>query len=682
MAVDGNGNIYVTDGVVQKIPTGCADSTCVTTLGGGFFAPYSVAVDGSGNVYVTDLGTIYASIDTVKMIPTGCTAASCVTTLGSGFSGPNGVAVDGSGNVYVADTGNGAVKKIDRTASSDLSFVTPTQVGTMDVDDGAQIATIQNIGNAALSFQIPGTGSVAPLLSSTGNFVLDGSGTCPINSGGSLPAGASCTLAIRFTPQIDGVIHENATLTDDNLNWTPTSYAGQHATQTIPLSGRTVRRTPTITVDSSSAVYGAETSVMLTASIAYDDMAPTGAVTFTVNGNTLTASCTGASSPLTCTASYSTSALNAGSYTIAATIAADANYVAAASNPGTLTINRASQTITGFAATPANPTYASGGTFTVSASGGNSGQPVTFTSATPNVCTTGGANGATITMVAVGNCTIHADQAADNNGNYLAAPQASLTVILGAMASSSITGAWYDPDYNGSGFNVTLTPYGLLVYYYGWDKGGNRLWLSSDTGSTSITPGNAITLPMYETHGGTFDAPAGPDTAKIWGSLQLNFSSDGKSGTATLTGDDGTLNFKMAKLIGMTSAASVTGAWYDQKYNGSGFNLLMTDSGLLLYYYGWDKDGNRLWLSADFGPKQIVAGTPIKFDMVETNGGTFTAPAGPETQTLWGTLELNFSNDSSGKCNKATATLTGKDGGPVTLDMSMLAGVLDMPPGC
>ena len=36
------------------MPVGCASSSCVTTLGGGFNQPYGVAVDASGNVYVAD----------------------------------------------------------------------------------------------------------------------------------------------------------------------------------------------------------------------------------------------------------------------------------------------------------------------------------------------------------------------------------------------------------------------------------------------------------------------------------------------------------------------------------------------------------------------------------------------------------------------------------------------------
>ena len=65
------------------MPAGCASSSCVTTLGGGFSDPYGVAVDASGNVYVADYGN-----SAVKEMPAGCASSSCVTTLGSGFAIP------------------------------------------------------------------------------------------------------------------------------------------------------------------------------------------------------------------------------------------------------------------------------------------------------------------------------------------------------------------------------------------------------------------------------------------------------------------------------------------------------------------------------------------------------------------------------------------------------------------
>ena len=128
LAVDGSGNVYVANsnspsndgGVngVEEMPAGCASSSCVTSLGGGFSEPSGVAVDGSGNVYVAD------NFDGVKEMPPGCGSASCVTSLGGGFGYPAGVAVDGSGNVYVADSVNDAVKEMPPGCASSSCVTT------------------------------------------------------------------------------------------------------------------------------------------------------------------------------------------------------------------------------------------------------------------------------------------------------------------------------------------------------------------------------------------------------------------------------------------------------------------------------------------------------------------------------------------------------------------------------
>ena len=64
--------------------------------------------------------------------------------------------------------------------------------------------------------------------------------------------------------------------------------------------------------------------------------------------------------------------------------------------------------------------------FTVSAIGGASGNPVTFTAS--GACTSGGTNGATITIAAPGACTITASQA--GNALYNAAPDVSRTLKI------------------------------------------------------------------------------------------------------------------------------------------------------------------------------------------------------------------------------------------------------------
>ncbi|UXI65907.1 LamG domain-containing protein [Tahibacter amnicola] len=81
------------------------------------------------------------------------------------------------------------------------------------------------------------------------------------------------------------------------------------------------------------------------------------------------------------------------------------------------------QAITNFAATPANPPYASGGTFSISATPGASSSPLVFGSDTPPVCSV---SGTTVTMHSRGVCTLTANQAADTT--YNPAPTESLTL--------------------------------------------------------------------------------------------------------------------------------------------------------------------------------------------------------------------------------------------------------------
>ncbi len=71
------------------------------------------------------------------------------------------------------------------------------------------------------------------------------------------------------------------------------------------------------------------------------------------------------------------------------------------------TVAAASQVIRAFVATPAAPVYARGGSFSVAASGGASGNAVVFASTTPAVCSVAGS---TVTMLDAGLCTLTADQ--------------------------------------------------------------------------------------------------------------------------------------------------------------------------------------------------------------------------------------------------------------------------------
>jgi len=232
VAVDRGGNVYIgdTDNNRVVLETLSGGSYTETVVGSGFRLPAGVAVDGSGNVYIADYGN-----NRVVKVPSGCGSSACQTTVGSGLNNPYGVAVDGSGNAYIADFHNNRVLKEDTGDPPSLRFL-PTNVGSTS-SDSPQTVTVANIGNATLTFPVPSSGS-NPNISA--NFTLGG--TCPqIPSGGTLAAGAECTLLVSFSPTVAGPVGGTLVLTDTHLNAAGPGYA----TQTIVLNGGLITLSPT-----------------------------------------------------------------------------------------------------------------------------------------------------------------------------------------------------------------------------------------------------------------------------------------------------------------------------------------------------------------------------------------------------------------------------------------------------
>ena len=103
VAVDGAGNVYVTDtyhGAVKEI-LAAGGYTSVQTLATGFIEPSSIAVDGAGDVFVIDPGS-----DAVKEIPAG---GGAVKVLSRDFKEPTALAADSAGDVFVSDLFRGTV---------------------------------------------------------------------------------------------------------------------------------------------------------------------------------------------------------------------------------------------------------------------------------------------------------------------------------------------------------------------------------------------------------------------------------------------------------------------------------------------------------------------------------------------------------------------------------------------
>lgn len=170
---DAAGNLFVdsyTDNTIRKI-TPSGTNWVVSTIAGTagitgsqdglgnialFDNPYDVAIDGSGNLYVTD-----SRGQTIRKItPSGTnwivsTIAGSSGVVGSAngtngsarFKYPTGVAVDGSGNVYVTDTYNDTIRKMAPVGTNWVVSTIGGQAGVTDAvsDDGTNSMSCFNL---------------------------------------------------------------------------------------------------------------------------------------------------------------------------------------------------------------------------------------------------------------------------------------------------------------------------------------------------------------------------------------------------------------------------------------------------------------------------------------------------------------------------------------------------------
>lgn len=118
-----------------------------------------------------------------------------------------------------------------------------------------------------------------------------------------------------------------------------------------------------------------------------------------------------------------------GTCNLTANQASNTNYAAASQVTASIVINQAPQVII-VAATPAS-LLTTAAPFTMSATGGGSGNPITFSSLSPGICTSSGVNGTIITLsgTMAGNCVIRASQA--GNANYSAAANVDRSIAVG-----------------------------------------------------------------------------------------------------------------------------------------------------------------------------------------------------------------------------------------------------------
>jgi len=426
VAVDGSGNIFIADSNNYRIREVNASTGNISTVAGTGTSGYSgdggpatsakigqvkgIAVDSAGNVYfpdstycvVRELNVSTGNISTVAGNGTCGFAGDGAAATSAELYYPYAVAVDGAGNIYIADRSNQRIRKV--TAST------------------GYISTVAGNGTNGYS----GDGAAA-----TSADLFNPSGVA-VDTAGNIYISDTSNSRIRMVTASTGII---STIGGGVLS----AFGGDGG----PATSAYINSPENIYVDAAGNIYFADTANNRVRKIFGKTSQTIGTITFapaslTVGGSTATVSATATSgltvsfsslTPTICTSSGTNGAtitpVAAGTCTIAANQAGNTTYLAAAQVTNNITVSPANQTIGTITFTPS--TLQIGGTTTGSATA-TSGLAVTFTSSTPSVCTTSGTNGATVTGVAAGTCTIAANQA--GNASYNAAPQVTQNITV------------------------------------------------------------------------------------------------------------------------------------------------------------------------------------------------------------------------------------------------------------
>jgi hypothetical protein len=139
VAVDANGNVYITDSNnhrIRKVAPGGIITTICGQSSSGFFGngilatsaslnnPTGITIDAAGNIYFCDSGnSAIRKINTSGIITTlagngiGSYSGDGGPAVSATLSNPKGISVDGSGNIYIADYSNNCIRKISSTGT-------------------------------------------------------------------------------------------------------------------------------------------------------------------------------------------------------------------------------------------------------------------------------------------------------------------------------------------------------------------------------------------------------------------------------------------------------------------------------------------------------------------------------------------------------------------------------------
>jgi sugar lactone lactonase YvrE len=315
LTFDSLGNLFVVDSGNSRIVELPVFGSQITVNLGTGLTPTAVAVDPSGTIYVTDS----TSLQLLSFAP-GVTVG---TTVFTGLIKPAAIAVDQDGSLYIADAGATSVTYLRRSLSTVTFPITNVgQTSTASIN-------ITNVGNAALNF----TGATLSTITGSQEFSLAPATTNGCAAGTTYTPGLGCNFTATFAPTARGQVTATATF---NTN------AANSASAQLSANGQQlVTTSSTLSIQSPTGAITYGQTVVLTAAVTPSSNigAPTGTVTFTVDGR--------AQTPLPYGTGTYTLTLNpaVGTHTVSVAFSGDALYASSSANTS-FTVGQAITTTT------------------------------------------------------------------------------------------------------------------------------------------------------------------------------------------------------------------------------------------------------------------------------------------------------------------------------------------------
>jgi sugar lactone lactonase YvrE len=392
-----NGNLYIADSLSDDIVGAMANgSSSLLDTGNLTYTlsyPYGVALDGSGNLYIAD------SLNNHVLEVTAAGVESVQSTGSFTLDSPYGVAVDGSGNLYIADTGNNRVVEVTTAGNASVlsigSYMLSSPYG-VTVDSSGDLY-IADTGNDRIVV-VTTTGAASVL--NTGSYTLNNPSALAVDlSGNAYISDSSNNRVVKLAQGTPAPLTFASTNVGSTNSQTVT--LTNLGTATLNLSGLSISG-----ADASSFTLGSGTSNC------------TASTTLSVGTS--------------CAIAVNFTPLAAESLTATLTVTDNSQNIA--SNTQTIalggTATQGSQTIVFTDSLPGTAIAAPGLTYTLSASGGASGNPVTFSVAS-GPGSISGANSNLLTFTGLGTVTVAANQA--GNAKYTAASQLTQSITITAL---------------------------------------------------------------------------------------------------------------------------------------------------------------------------------------------------------------------------------------------------------